>query len=570
MNPLKVLIIEDSEDDAVLVVRTLAQAGYEITSKRVASEGALRDALDTATWDVAIADHTMPGFSGTRALVVVREHDQELPFIFVSGTIGEDVAVAAMKRGADDYIMKGNLARLPPAVARELREAGVRRERAKANERLTYLAYHDPMTDLPNRALLHDRLQQAVLAARRDERELTLLVVDLDGFKEINDALGHYAGDLVLQQVAVRLRSTLRESDTVARLGGDEFAILLPFTDLDGGEPAARKIQQELSQPFLIEGRPLIVNASVGIAGYPAHGATGTELLHKADIAMYAAKTGRTGYAMYAPGHDRGSDQRLSLMTAMRQGIASQQFVLEYQPVVDLRSGLTLGVEALIRWEHPDQGRLCPEDFIHLAEHTGLITPLTRFTIERALAEWPLNDGELPFSIAVNLSPRTLHDPALPDQIDKILTTRGAKPSALALEITENLIMSDPEQSSRSLNELHDMGIRLIVDDFGTGYSSLSYLRRLPVDGLKIDQSFVVGLANGEDDALVRSIIDLAHNLRLSVIAEGVETAEVCDQLIALGCDAAQGHHFARPAAAPKIALWLAGQAGLDDRPVSI
>jgi diguanylate cyclase (GGDEF)-like protein len=557
MTPLRVLLVEDSLDDAELVTRTLGQSGYEVLARRVATEDDLRDALRESPWDLAIADHTMPGFSGTRALVVVREHDPDLPFIFVSGTIGEDIAVAAMKTGAHDYIMKGNLARLAPAVARELREANVRRERTRANERITFLAYHDALTDLPNRALLNDRLHQAILTARRGERELTLLLVDLDGFKEINDTMGHYAGDLVLQQVAARLRGTLRESDTIARLGGDEFAILLPFTDLAGAGPAARKVLQEFQQPFVLDDRPMFVSASIGVAAYPLHATSAHELLIKADIAMYAAKTDRSGYSTYAPGRAHGSDQRLSLMTAMRQGIEAKQFVLEYQPIVDLRTNMTSGVEALLRWNHPERGWLCPDEFIHFAEHTGLITPLTHFVMDLALAEWPMYPGSVPLKIAVNLSPRTLHDAGLPARIQEILTAHRADPSCLALEITENLIMSDPELSSRTLTQLHDMGIQLIVDDFGTGYSSLSYLRRLPVDTLKIDQSFVIGLANGEDDALVRSIIDLAHNLRLSVIAEGVETEAVRNQLLALGCDFAQGHFIAKPAAAPKIAKWL-------------
>ena len=225
MTPLTLLLIEDSEDDALLVARTLTQAGYDIEATRVETADALVQALESKDWDIAIADYTMPAFNGIRALALVRERVADLPFIFVSGTIGEDVAVAAMRTGAHDYIMKGNLTRLAPAVERELREANVRRERTRANERVAYLAYHDPLTDLPNRSLLQDRLQQAILMSSREQKPLTLLVLDLDGFKEINDALGHHAGDRVLQQVAARLRATLRESDTVARLGGDEFAV---------------------------------------------------------------------------------------------------------------------------------------------------------------------------------------------------------------------------------------------------------------------------------------------------------------------------------------------------------
>jgi diguanylate cyclase (GGDEF)-like protein len=502
----------------------------------------------------------MPAFSGTRALAMVRQHSVDLPFIFVSGTIGEDVAVAAMRQGAHDYIIKGNLKRLAPAVERELREAGVRRERTRATERVQYLAYHDPLTDLPNRTLLSDRLQQAILTARRGHTDVTLLILDLDGFKEINDALGHHAGDLVLQQLAARLRHTLRESDTVARLGGDEFAVVLPETDLEGGERAARKLLRILDQPFLLDGRPVVVHGSVGVAAFPAHAASPQELLRKADGAMYTAKVNRSGYAVAAGGSDRKTERRLALTASLRSGIEQKQFNLDYQPIVDLRSGAVIAVEALLRWQHPEQGRLMPDDFIRMAEHTGVITPLTEFSIDRALADWRGVDGALSMPIAANLSPRSLQLPSLPERIREALTRHDADPSLLALEITENVIMSEPERSTRVLAELHEMGVRLSVDDFGTGYSSLSYLRQLPVDELKIDKSFVIGMAAGEDDVLVKGIIDLGHNLRLQVIAEGVETAEVRDRLIALGCDAAQGYFIRRPAPVAEIVEWMTAE----------
>jgi diguanylate cyclase len=560
MVPLRVLVIEDNEDDAALVVRTLTKAGYDIASTRVDSAEGLRGALDRGPWDLAIADYTMPSFSGTQALEIIRENAVDLPFIFVSGTIGEDIAVAAMKQGAHDYIIKGNLARLAPAVERELRDATVRRERTRANERVAYLAYHDPLTDLPNRALLNDRMLQAFLTAKREGKALALLVIDLDGFKEINDALGHHAGDRVLQQVAARLRRTLRESDTVARFGGDEFAVLLPMTSLDGAERAARKILLDLNQPFLLDRRALFVSASIGVAGFPAHATTSHELLQKADAAMYAAKVNHSGYVVAAGGSDRRTAQRLAMSSAMRKAVMGRQFEVEYQPIVDLRTGEVTALEALLRWEHPEQGRLMPEDFIRIAEQTGIILQLTEFSIDRGFADWSLKSGRPPLAIAANLSPQTLHNAVLPDRIRHVLNTHGVAPSSLVLEITENVIMSDPERSTQCLTELHDMGVRIAVDDFGTGYSSLSYLRQLPVDELKIDRSFVIGMASGEDDALVRGIIDLAHSLRLRVVAEGVETEDVRNRLRALGCDAAQGFFIHRPAAAAAVSAWIEAQ----------
>ncbi|OLC49395.1 MAG: hypothetical protein AUH43_07635 [Acidobacteria bacterium 13_1_40CM_65_14] len=560
---LRLLLIEDSEDDAALVVRALVRGGYDVTSERVDTPATLRAALNRQAWDIAIADYTMPGFSGTVALQMLRERDADLPFIFVSGTIGEDSAVAAMKVGAHDYIMKGNLKRLVPAVERELRDASVRRERRRAEQRIAYLAYHDALTDLPNRSLLHDRLEQAARAANRDSKPLALLVMDLDGFKEINDTLGHHAGDRVLQQVASRVRGTLREADTVARLGGDEFAILLPSTDIDGAILAAQKVLQEIERPLLIDQRPLAVRASVGVACFPEHGASAETLLQKADVAMYLAKSDRQGIAVYAPDRDRHTHRRLTLIAELRQALDARQFVLEYQPIVHLRTGVVVGVEALVRWNHPQHGRLLPGDFIELAEQTGLINPLTMIVLDTALNEWAGVDTLTPLTVSVNLSPRNLQDPELPQRVGDFLKAHGAAPSALALEITENILLTDPARSMDCLQRLHAMGVRLVIDDFGTGYSSLSYLRRLPVNELKIDRSFIADLSSGRDDVIVRSTIELAHNLGLTVVGEGVESAAMHDQLMALGCDTAQGRYFAEPAPAAQTRGWIVRQGAL-------
>ena len=560
---LRLLLIEDSEDDAALVVRALTRGGYDVTAERVDTPAALRSALDRQSWDVTIADYTMPGFSGTAALQILRERDADLPFIFVSGTIGEDSAVAAMKVGAHDYIMKGNLKRLVPAIERELREAAVRRERRRAEQRIAYLAYHDALTELPNRSLLHDRLEQAARAAHRDSKPLALLVMDLDGFKEINDTLGHHAGDRVLQHVASRVRGTLREADTVARLGGDEFAIVLPSTDIDGAILAAQKVLQEIERPLVVERRPLAVRASVGIACFPEHGASAEALLQKADVAMYLAKSDRQGMAVYTADRDRHTHLRLTLIAELRQALDARQFFLEYQPIVQLRTGIVVGVEALVRWNHPQHGRLLPSDFIELAEQTGLINPLTMIVLDMALGEWAGADTMTPLTIAVNLSPRNLQDPELPQRVGDFLKAHRADPSLLALEITENVLLTDPTRSMDCLRRLHAMGVRLVIDDFGTGYSSLSYLRRLPVDQLKIDRSFVADLEDGHDDVIVRSTIELAHNLGLSVVGEGVESASIHEQLLRLGCDTGQGRYFADPAPAVQARAWIQAQGAL-------
>lgn len=554
---LRVLLIEDSEDDAALVLRELSRAGYAVTSERVDTAQALIAALEQGPWDFAIADYTMPGFSGTAALALLREYGADVPFIFVSGTIGEDAAVAAMKAGAQDYVMKGNLKRLVPAVERELREVTVRRSQRQAEARLAHLAYHDLLTDLPNRALLHDRLQQAILGAQRAHEPLAVSVLDLDGFKAINDSLGHEAGDRTLQQVAARLRAIVRKVDTVARLGGDEFALVLPRTDGEQAMRVARKVLDALKQPVLLGHRSVTVSGSFGIAWLPEHGSNSDALLQKADIAMYVAKSGGLGIVIYAPKRDRPAHRKLAVLTELRAGIERDQFVCEYQPIVSLHTPAVVGIEALARWRHPRRGLLPPCEFIHLAEQTGLIVPLTMLLLDKALAAWARPGSPLTIPVAVNLSVRTLREPDLPDRIDDILRLRGVPGSALVLEITENLMMADLLHGIACLSRLHDKGVTLAIDDFGTGYSSLSYLRQLPVDQLKIDRSFIAGLAQ-HDDAIVRSTIDLAHDLGLQVVAEGVESAAVLERLHELGCDAAQGNFIARPGPAPQIRRWVA------------
>ncbi len=557
---LRVLLIEDSEDDAALVVRALMRGGFDVRFGRVDTVEALVSALASQSWDLAIADYTMPRFSGTAALRVLRDIDADIPFIFVSGTIGEDAAVEAMKTGAHDYIMKGSLKRLVPAVERELRDAAVRRERRQVEQRVAHLAYHDALTDLPNRTLLHDRLEQAARIANREGTPLALLLMDLDGFKAINDAMGHHAGDRVLQHVASCLRGAVRDADTVARLGGDEFALVLPVTNVEGALLAARKVLQEIERPCTVDHHPIVARASVGIACLPQHGTSAETLLQKADVAMYVAKSDGVGVAVYSLDRDRHTRRRLTLISQLRQAVDERQFIVEYQPILNLRTGVTSGVEALVRWNHAQQGRLMPEDFIDLAEQTGLINPLTTIVLDTAIAEWSPAERAAQVSVAVNLSPRNLRDPDLPLRIADMLAAHGASPSLLALEITENILMSDPGRSMEGLKQLHGMGVRLVVDDFGTGYSSLSYLRRLPVDALKIDRSFVAGLGAGLDEVIVKSTIDLAHNLGLTVVAEGVESDAVLQRLTALGCDAAQGFHISPPAPVAVVQDWISHQ----------
>src|SRR3954452_2941678 len=419
---------------------------------------------------------------------------------------------------------------------------------------------HDPLTELPNRLLFHDRVHQAILGATRTGTRVAVMVLDVDRFKEVNDTLGHHMGDLLLYELGYRLTETLRQSDSVARLGGDEFAILLPeIEDEANALAAAGKIREALAHPIAVRDLSLEVEASAGIALYPDHGLDPEGLIQHADVAMYNAKSSQSGCELYAETRHEFSPSRLRLVQDLRSGIANGQLELHYQPKIRLSDNRVIGVEALARWNHPEQGLISPASFIPLAEHTGLIRPLTLAVLEMAIdqcAVWRSRGIEL--GMAVNLSPRNLVDQELPHQIKRLLDERGVPTTSLELELTEDTIMSDPKRAREVLARLDAMGIWLAIDDFGTGYSSLAYLKQLPVTTLKIDRSFVITMQEREDDAaIVRSSIALGRNLGLRVVAEGVETDEVMGELRQLGCDVAQGFHVSRPVPARAFEDWL-------------
>jgi len=432
-------------------------------------------------------------------------------------------------------------------------------ERMQTEKTIQSLAYYDPLTTLPNRALLHDRLTQAIQAGQHQHKPLAFLLLDLDRFKDINNTLGHHHGDLILQQMGPRLQGLLRQFDMVARLGGDEFAILLPGTDAEGAVRVVNKLQQALAAPFLVDGLTITVEASIGIAVSPDHGTTADLIIQRANVAMYHAKEAGGGHTVYSPEHDHYNPRRLALMTELRYAIEHDELVLYYQPKIDLKTGCVIGVEALVRWRHPNRGLITPDEFIPLAERTGLIKPLTLWVLTAALHQsrtW--QRAGLRLSVAVNLSARNLQDPELPDQIEDMLTRSGTPPNQLELEITESTIMADPPRALEVLTRLHHMRIPLAIDDFGTGYSSLGYLRKLPVSAIKIDKSFVKNMVADDGDAvIVRSTIELAHNLGLLVVAEGVETQYIWDRLASLGCDAAQGYYMSAPMPAATLTRWF-------------
>jgi diguanylate cyclase (GGDEF)-like protein len=431
------------------------------------------------------------------------------------------------------------------------------RRQAELNQ---HQALHDALTDLPNRTLFHDRVQQALTSARREHVPAAVMIMDLDRFKEVNDTLGHASGDELLKQVGVRLSRTLRESDTVARLGGDEFGVLLPkVLDAEAAVAVARKLRTTLEEPFTIHGLALQMEASIGIALFPDHGTDVQSLLQRADVAMYVAKEHPAGCEVYTRERDDYSPDRLTLLTELRRAIDRGELVLHYQPKADLRTGDIHGVEALVRWNHPERGMIPPDEFIPAAQKTGVIGPLTMFVLDEALRQcrtWALQGMEL--CVAVNLTTRNLLDVHLPDTIGELLARWEVPARLLELEITESTILADPVRAMQILSRLDAMGIRLAIDDFGTGYSSLAYLKRLPVDELKIDKSFILGMEDSENDAvIVRSTIDLGRNLGLRVVAEGVESGKAWSRLSQLGCNVAQGYYLSRPVPAAQLTDWL-------------
>ena len=810
---LRVLLVEDSDDDAQLLTGELRHGGYDPDLLRVDTAEAMSAALTRQSWDVVISDYSLPRFNGRAALELLRRTGLDLPFIIVTGTIGEDVAVNVMKAGAHDYIIKGNLRRLTASIERELREAAHRHEHREAQERLRlseerfrqmaenisevfwmtnlnktemlyvspgfetiwgrpcdalyerprlwveavhpedrtriesyivnrqvtghyddeyrivrpdgsvrwirdraspirdsggrvyriagiaediterkeaghtlkhseerlrmaidagrlytfewnidsglltrsgrhaevhegngaissistffrsihaddlpgvqndleltirdktpfnkefrlvrpdgeirwinshaqpltdatgrtvrllgvtkdvterkkaehvieHAAFYDSLTGLPNRNKLNDSLLAAIHSGNGDNT-LALLLLDLNNFKEINDTLGHDRGDLVLTEVAIRLQCAVATPNLVARLGGDEFAILMrgPIST-EGLDAVTQEIQNALHPPITIDGMPIVVEAGIGVALYPQNGKDPDSLLRRADIAMYAAKKAGAGYVIYDAKHDQHSPARLSLMAELRHAIEQDQLVLYYQPKIDLRNGDICGAEALVRWKHPQHGLMAPDTFIGAAERTGVIHPLTEWvmlTAVRQCRQWQKNGLKIP--LAINLSARSLFNPTLPEQIQKVLREQEVSADSLVVEITETAIMADPLRAREILQRIHDIGIQIAIDDFGIGYSSLAYLRRLPVDRLKVDKSFVTNMARDADDAMiVHSTIDLAHALRLEVVAEGVENRETYDQLMKWGCDTAQGYLISRPLPAEAFESWL-------------
>jgi len=440
--------------------------------------------------------------------------------------------------------------------------ADITESRATA-QKIEFLAYHDALTGLPNRMLLKDRLRHDLALAERNQTHLALLFVDLDNFKKINDSLGHAAGDALLKEVAIRLQQCLRDTDTISRQGGDEFVVILGgLGGPDDSLPVLTKMIDRLQEPIVAEGKELSTSVSIGISFYPEDGADFETLAKKADMAMYRAKeAGRNTYRFFDEAMDREAMEHLLMRNGLRHALERQEFILYFQPQLNLRTGQVTGAEALLRWRHPELGLISPEIFIPVAEDSGLIVPISEWVLQQActLATTWRHPHLPPLTVAVNLSAVHFKRASVEQAVIEALERSGLEPARLELELTESTLIQDVDQVSIAVRRLKRMGVKLSIDDFGTGYSSLSYLKKLDVHKLKIDRSFIRDLATDPDDAaIVRAVIQMAHSLGLRTIAEGVETPDILTQLHSFGCDEAQGYHFARPMPADEFERYLA------------
>ena len=553
--PIKILLVEDDlfyEDYLSEIFAEETEISYELN--HVVRIKDCVEHLEQDNFDVILIDLNLPDCTGLDTIYEIESQASNTPIIVLTEQDDNELASQALQSGAQDYLVKGQIDR--STLERSIRYAIERNrllEQLEESKRLQrHLAYHDALTILPNRHLLHDRLQQALAQSKRSGKLAALLFLDLDGFKRINDTLGHGIGDLLLKSVAKRLKTTVRQVDTVARLGGDEFTIvLLEINHAQDAKDVAQKILKVISQPYKIEEHELFVTASVGISIYPDDGSDIESLIRKADIAMYRAKgQGKNNYQVYNLSMDAKFFERLTLENSLRKAVENEELVAYYQPQVDLRTGEITGVEALVRWQHQKFGLVPPDKFIPLAEETGVILEIDEWMMKtacRQIKNWE-REGIANIRVAVNLSTRQFRQKNLSEKVAQILKDSAVQPEKLCLEITENEVMQNIETTVEILQALKKMGVFLSLDDFGTGYSSLSYLKRFPIDVLKIDRTFVNGIPSDRDDtAISTAIVVLAHSMELQVIAEGVEEPEQIAFLQSLQCDEIQGFYFSRP-----------------------
>lgn len=568
--PLRTLLaVEDNAGDARLLREMLnEEGGCDTAVLHVTSMAEAEVLLQDHAIDIIVLDLGLPDVQGLDAVRRARAAAPRLPLVVLTGLDDEEIAGQALQEGAQDYLIKGQIDMR--GLLRALRYAAERKAMEDAARemavQIAHTAKHDDLTGLPNRALLKDRLEFAMALAARHQMKLALIFLDLDGFKHINDSLGHSTGDKLLRSVAGRLLNCVRGTDTVSRQGGDEFVVLL--SDVAQAEDAAicaSKILEAVAQVHSIDGHDLHVTASGGISIYPDDGDDAETLMKNADTAMYQAKEmGRQTHRFFKTAMNERAVKRQSIEAELRRALERRQLELHYQPKVDLLSGLTSGAEALLRWHHPTQGLISPAQFIPVAEDSRLIVPIGEWVLDEACRQaqrW-VAEGLLFGAMAVNVSAVQFREPDFAQRVFSILAKAGLDPTRLELELTESVLMTGSETAASTLQALRSKGVQVALDDFGTGYSSLSYLQRFPVDCLKIDQSFIRQIsAVGTESTLVTAIINMAHTLGLRVVAEGVETSEELQFVKDRGCDEGQGFYFSRALTATEFAQHLSLEA---------
>jgi diguanylate cyclase (GGDEF)-like protein len=557
----RILVIDDDDQIRHLL---LAIFGEEYDCREVSSAEDALLVLAEETFDLVISDINMGGISGLEMVPRVLKHAPDTVVVMISGQQTIDSAVEAMRVGAFDYITKPlELRHVQAAVSRALSHhdllIGKRQYETQLEElvkertaEVQHLAYYDQLTDLPNRTLFADRCTQALTTAQREQQPVGVLLVSLDRFKTITDTLGHAAGDVVLAESASRLQSCVRKGDTVSRFEGEEFAILLTqLNTIDELAEISQSIRDALKPSFRLGGQEVYLTASIGVGISPSNGEDTAMILRNAGAALFRArKMGGDNYQFYAAEMNAQSIKRLALETDLRRAVEHREFITYYQPVVSLATRRIVGMEALVRWQHPELGILCPVDFIGLAEDTGLVVEIGTQVLRTACLQtraWQAR-GLSRLRVAVNISARQLQQASFLEQVVQVLKETGLDSDCLELELTETSIIENAESAAELLTELRKLGVSVAIDDFGTGYSSLSYLKQLPIDTVKLDRSFVNDATTNPDDAaLVMAVVTLAHNLRLKVIAEGVETEEQMNFLRLLRCDEGQGFLFSKP-----------------------
>ncbi|MBI4985962.1 MAG: GGDEF domain-containing response regulator [Rhodocyclales bacterium] len=563
---IRMLVVEDSEDEAFLLYSELNARGVKLDWQRVDNGLDLSAALAERDWDIIICDHNMPGFDSGAALQILKHSGKDIPFIIYSGQISDQQAVLAMHEGVQDYIAKGNYARLMPVIERELKNAAARTAVREADDRIQELAYYDGLSNLPNQSLFCARVTEWILDADKRGKPAcgTVIYLDLDRFLRINTSFGYDTGSEILRQVAQRLAQRLPAEGMLARLTGDAFGVFLPDLILADGLVASRQWFKEIfDQAFEKDGVELYITASVGIARLPDDGSEIYELLMNAETAMaYAKRLGGNGCQFYRRDMNANSGERVAMEADLRHAVERNELLLHYQPCIAAGSGRTVGMEALVRWQHPVRGLIPPDRFIPIADESGLIVDIGEWVLRRACEQGKVwQDQGYDFYLAVNVSAVQFGQPRLLEVVRRLLAETGFSPEALQLEITESVLMQDAESAIGMLRAFKGMGVRISVDDFGTGYSSLSYLKRFPIDILKIDKSFVRDLPEDEEDAaIVRAIIALAHSLRLTTVAEGVETAAQLEFLRSERCDRFQGYFLSHPIDVEAIGRRLAAE----------